>query len=96
MKNLEGVLEDKQACFERLLREIEALRIAVRLLAEDSDPSPYTSSAAVESKKTGNVSDTQQPLPTDADLNPLIDLEPLSDEAILDPSQWNSGTYLKT
>ena len=100
MNNLQRVLEEKEAHFLKVLREIEALRRAVRLLAEDADPNPYNaSSAVVESAKTGNVSDTQQPPPADFDLNPLSDLGPLTDaeRAILnDPAQWNSGVFLKS
>ncbi|HYH00021.1 MAG TPA: hypothetical protein VD837_12875 [Terriglobales bacterium] len=37
MKNIYDVLKQKEAQIEQLQREIEALRIAARLLAEDGD-----------------------------------------------------------
>lgn len=36
MKNIEQVLRDKEADIERLTREIKVLRVAARLMEEDS------------------------------------------------------------
>jgi hypothetical protein len=38
MKNIFDVLRQKEAELQQLQKEIEALRVAARLLAEDSDP----------------------------------------------------------
>ena len=89
MKNVQEVLDQKEAHVLQLLREVEALRIAARLLAEDAYPGLYNvSSAAVASADQYNVSNAQQSSPADADPERLsdLDLEPLSDldKVILD------------
>ena len=40
MKNLYEVMRQKEAEIQQLQREIEALRTAARLLADENDPSP--------------------------------------------------------
>jgi hypothetical protein len=39
MRNIYDVLRQKEAEIQQLQRDIEALRVAARLLADDSDPS---------------------------------------------------------
>jgi len=51
MKNIFDVLRQKEAELQQIQREIEALRVAARLLAEDGDPrtEPAMRPAAVPS-----------------------------------------------
>ncbi len=93
MKDIREVLNQKEARFLELLREIEVLRATAHLLLEDADPDPLNgSSAAVESAKPGiNLSDTQH-APVNAGLDAWTD----ADRAVLDdPAQWNSGMFVK-
>jgi hypothetical protein len=88
MKNLQEVLDQKEARFMQLLQDIGALRRALGLLEEDGDPGPYdTFSDAVAPANLYDVSEAQEPPPDDADMNLLLaemDLLTEADKAILD------------
>ncbi len=53
MKNIYDVLRQKELELQRLQREIEALRIAAPLLAEDTDVEPAAAKPGIGAGRTG-------------------------------------------
>ncbi len=56
MKNINDVLKQKEIEYLQLQKEIEALRTAARLLADDSDPFKPGISAATTTARVGTAS----------------------------------------
>jgi hypothetical protein len=56
MKNIYEVMRQKEAEIQQLQREIEALRTAARLLADENDPSPDSFGRSSSSAGTGPMS----------------------------------------
>lgn len=76
MKNVQELLDRKEAHFLQLLEEIGALRRVVLLLEEDADHGlDKASSEAVLSANRYYVSDAQQPPPADPALYVLDELD---------------------
>ena len=59
MKNIFEVLRQKEADLQQLQKDIEALRVAARLLADDEDPA-------------NNFAETRRPASSDALMPPLV------------------------
>jgi outer membrane protein TolC len=62
MKNINEVLKQKEAELQQVQREVEALRLAIRLLSEESDPRlemrPLTPTATMpDPRPKGTVAD---------------------------------------
>ncbi len=55
MKNIFEVMRQKEAEIQQLQREIEALRTAARLLADESDPSPDSFARSSSSAGAGSM-----------------------------------------
>ena len=56
MKNIHDVLRIKEQQVQQLQREIEALRVAVRILAEESDAAPAARAASASNGTTPGMS----------------------------------------